>query len=159
MGSRAPLPSLHRLFSHTALVMAPPPSLAIFDSLHAAYISIWRGRVNCWGKRWKVRVNIWRQQWGGGNARGGCMLVAHARDKMLLYETWGYWPRDGNGSDSDQILQISAHNYIYGCSQYPSVTIPAGRNLYPCPCPLGFERVSDIRLIWQTQSFFNNSIA
>jgi hypothetical protein len=32
--------------------------------------------------------------------------------------------RDGNGSDLDQILQISASNYIRGCNQYPLETIP-----------------------------------
>lgn len=55
--------------------------------------------------------------------------------------------RDGNGSDSNRILQISAHNYICGCNQYLSMIISAGRNLYSCLCPSGFRWVSDIRRI------------
>jgi hypothetical protein len=46
--------------------------------------------------------------------------------------------RDGNGSDSDRILQISIRNHIRGCYQYPPVTVPTDRNLYPCPCPSDF---------------------
>jgi hypothetical protein len=54
---------------------------------------------------------------------------------------------DGNGSDSDRILQISIRNHIRDCNQYSPATIPAGRNLYPCPCPSDFGRVSDIHRI------------
>jgi hypothetical protein len=55
--------------------------------------------------------------------------------------------RDGNGSDSDRILQISLRNHICGCNQYPPMTVSAGRNLYPYSCPSDFEWVSDIRWI------------
>jgi hypothetical protein len=55
--------------------------------------------------------------------------------------------RDVNGSDSDRILQISVRNHIRGWYQYPPAPVPTGRNLYPCPCPSDFGRVSDIRRI------------
>jgi hypothetical protein len=55
--------------------------------------------------------------------------------------------RDGNGSDSDQILQISVRNHIRGCYQYLSATVLAGRNLYLCSCSSDFGRVLDIRRI------------
>jgi hypothetical protein len=59
----------------------------------------------------------------------------------------GIAPKDGNGSDSDRILQISVRSHIRGCYQYLPVTVPVGRNLYPCPCPSDFGRVSNIHRI------------
>ena len=39
----------------------------------------------------------------------------------------------------------TARDNIRGYYSYPPATIPAGRNLYPCPYPSGIGRVSDTR--------------
>jgi hypothetical protein len=53
--------------------------------------------------------------------------------------------RDGNGSGSDMVWWISAHDNTRGYYSYPPTTIPAGRILYPCLYPSDIGRVSNTR--------------